>query len=132
MKVFDYQKTNHILETWCVLCTSLVLHDTVFRINCASVDWDNQQYTYIYTGVAGSKDRKYEKHQTKMLLRSQLWDCLVLQNQPLNIEVSIRKHHSECWVKASPKIGHVENDAKLTGKSVAICRFYLLADWSYF
>lgn len=103
MKVDDYQKTNHILETWCVLWTSIVLHDTVFRINCASVDWDTQQYNYIYTGVAGSKDSKYEKHQTKMLLRSKLWDCLVLQNQPLNIEVSIRKRHSGCELKYLPR-----------------------------
>lgn len=28
------------------------------------------------------------------------------------------------WVKISPKIGHVENDAKITGKSVAICRLF--------
>lgn len=40
-----------------------------------------------------------------------------------------RGFHSEAslrmWVKVSPKIGHVENDAKLTGKSVAICKFFL-------
>lgn len=103
MKVDDYQKNNYILETWCVLWTSIVLLDTVFRINYASVDWDIQQYKYIHTDVAGSKGSKYEKHQTKMLLRSKLWDCLVLQNQPLNIEVSIWKHHLECELKYLPR-----------------------------
>lgn len=45
-----------------------------------------------------------------------------------HLEASLRM-----WVKISPKIGHVENDAKLTGKSVVSAdSFYILADWSYF